>query len=84
MKQQKCFEIINCPYNSKTAPEGMTCPVYDQQCTCWEFDWPEFYTSLPEGTGREEWRCGMIECCNNCQVYKSHKPAMDNIFKQLK
>ncbi|MBN1971357.1 MAG: hypothetical protein JXR48_17820 [Candidatus Delongbacteria bacterium] len=79
----KCYEKINCPFNNGTAPEGVNCPVFDKKISCWEFDWVKFYNDLPDGTDKEQWKCGFMDYCKNCELYSQHKEKMDSYFESM-
>ena len=82
--EKKCYEIKNCPFYTGEAPVGVKCPAFELKIGCWEFDWASFYSKMPVGKEKTEWRCGMVEKCKLCKVYKYHKLEMDNKFKQFK
>lgn len=78
---KKCYEIINCPFN--TGKASGNCPVFDLKINCYEYDWSAFYKKLPDTKEKLDWKCGMIENCKLCKIYIKHKSKMDKIFNKF-
>lgn len=81
---KKCYEIKNCPFYKNEANMKSSCPVFDLKISCWEYDWINFYDKMPKSKEKEEWRCGMIEHCQNCDIYHDHKDEMDKKLLPLR
>lgn len=77
-----CWELKDCIFN-KMEPQESKCPVYKQQCGCWEFDWVSFYNQMPECKEKEEWKKIMLTNCPECVVYKHKKENLEAILDSL-
>lgn len=80
---KECWEIKEeCPF-SGTDPAVAKCPVFADQMSCWNFDWPGFYRDMPDGPEKDEWRCMMLEWCANCEIRDSHGMEVDSFLAKL-
>ena len=70
------WDIKECPFNGTNASE-VSCPVYANQTSCWEFDWLSFYDAMPDGSDKYEWKRMMIEGCSDCKVRNLHEREVD-------
>ncbi len=84
MNCEKCYDILNCPFNKGEVPANIKCPPFEFKIGCWEYDWIGLYNKMPDGEEKLQWRNMMIEKCMTCEVYFEHKIEMDRILEQLK
>lgn len=79
----KCYELKNCCFNGTNSTESR-CQPHQLQIGCWEFDWVDFYATIPDCDEKYEWRDVMLNGCPVCIVYKLHKDEMDRILEGLR
>lgn len=79
----KCYEIVNCPFNG-TDPKKAKCQVYQEQSTCWEYNWGALYRVMPDGAEKEAWQLAMHEHCPKCPAYEKHPAEMDSQLEKIK
>jgi len=80
---KNCWEMKKeCPF-AGTDPTASQCPVYASQTPCWEFDWLGFYSAMPEGSEKSEWKRMMLEWCPSCKVRAQHAGPIDSFIESL-
>jgi hypothetical protein len=65
---ENCWEINgNCECNGRN-PEDTNCPSYRSQINCWDFDWLDFYETLP--ASQQEFWSHEFGKCTGCPAFK--------------
>lgn len=81
-RERKCNEIVNCPMNG-TDPKTAKCQVYQEQTSCWAYDWKTLYHQMPKGKEKQQWRLDMLEHCPSCPSYRCHEADMKMRLQEL-
>jgi len=80
---KNCWDMKDeCPFKG-TDPATSQCPVYASQTPCWEFDWLGFYSAMPAGSEKDEWKRMMLEWCPKCSVRSEHPGPIDSFIESL-
>jgi hypothetical protein len=81
---KNCFDMKKeCPFRA-TDPTEAHCPAYAVQVSCWEFDWLGFYSAMPDGAKKDEWKRMMLVCCSDREIPESFSEEVDSFLAKLK
>ena len=80
---KNCWNIKKeCPFEGTDASHA-SCQAYAVQTSCWDFNWFGFYSAMPDGPGKDEWKDMMVKWCSSCKVRDSHKQEVDSFLAKL-
>ena len=80
---KNCWDLKKeCPFVG-TDRAGSQCPVYASERPCWEYDWLSFYSAMPEGSEKDEWKRDMLDWCARCEMRKEHAGPIDSFLEGL-
>ena len=78
-----CWNIKNCPFMG-TDPAGALCPAYACKLSCWEYDWAEFYRTMPDGAEKADWKNTMLDGCMKCEILELHREQVVSFLAKLR